>query len=467
MRHRPNLSKPSIWDLDVVAKALDREDVKATYATTIQNYLLRHPEIRRWSEVEWPKKVPEHVRRFFSETFVVRTTRVHERSEGGETVKLAMKLADDLLIECVIIKHKTLRSQRVTVCVSSQVGCQMGCKFCATGTMGLLGDLTQAEIIEQVLEAKNEERISNVVFMGMGEPLNNYDNVLGACRCLLDDKLFALGKVTVSTVGITARIRQLAVDEPRANLALSLHAPTQEKRQMIMPSAKAHRLDVLVDSLNFYVETRGSSAMKKKLNNKRRDQPLVMIEYILLGGINDSDDDARALGALVSDAAFGSRAMINLIAYNPVPGLDFQRPVDDDVRRFQAILQTFNILTCVRITMGNDVNGACGQLVKQLAPNHVRESLPDIEDVPLPPLASDDPSTNNNRGSGGDHKLRHSKEPPSGTTTLDTSDDVKICNEVPMSSSFLRGRTIVHAAIEIAFFACLFLALFDSDIFFL
>ena len=217
------------------------------------------------------------------------------------------------------MRHATLRSTRVTCCVSSQVGCAMACSFCATGTMGDRGDLSRGEIVEQVLIARSlEPSTRNVVFMGMGEPLNNYDSVVGACRLLLDSQYLALraGRVTVSTVGVVERIRQLGEDEPRVGLALSLHAPDQAKREAIMPAARGHRIDRVLDAVDAHV------ALRRPLIAKG---PLIMVEYILLGGCNDSDADAEALGDLLENR-FAGRLMVNLIPYNPTP--DLRRPAD-------------------------------------------------------------------------------------------------------------------------------------------
>jgi adenine C2-methylase RlmN of 23S rRNA A2503 and tRNA A37 len=248
--------------------------------------------------------------------------------------------------------------------------------------MGIHGDLTGGEIVEQALFAKAlEPRLRNVVFMGMGEPLNNYAAVLAACACFFESRWLALGhgKVTVSTVGITHRVERLAFDEPRASLALSLHAPTQAKRVAIMPAARGHDLDRLLRALDGYV------AAKIARSGDSDSATLLMVEYILLGGVNDTAQDADALADLLAPRAapprFGGRAMVNLIAYNETPGLPYARPTEATVRAFQAALVERGVLTCVRITMGADVAGACGQLLKETT-----TKTPEIEDaVPPPP----------------------------------------------------------------------------------
>mmetsp|Transcript_10568 Transcript_10568/g.14607 ORF Transcript_10568/g.14607 Transcript_10568/m.14607 type:complete len:275 (+) Transcript_10568:3515-4339(+) len=267
--------KKSIWEINMVEKALEREGFSNELVLPLVNFLSRNVQILTWSQVDWThrslKKIPQNARRIMTNEFVVRSTIKEDQKDSGDesTSKLIIRIRETKLIETVIIRHQTLRSRRVTVCVSSQVGCAMNCSFCATGSMGFLGDLTQGEILEQFLYAKAiDDRCSRVVFMGMGEPLNNYNNVLGACRVLLDNKIFSLGKVTVSTVGISKMIQRLADDEPRLNLAISLHAPTQSKRQSIMPAAEADPLPKLVTALDYYVEKRQAISFHSKKKTK-------------------------------------------------------------------------------------------------------------------------------------------------------------------------------------------------------
>ena len=191
-----------------------------------------------------------------------------KQSSDQTTTKLAVKLHDGHLVESVLMRYHSVAGSRVSLCVSSQVGCAMGCTFCATATMGIRGNLSAGEILEQMVHANhilakewnehkhdhdNEKQflVRNVVFMGMGEPLNNYDNVVEACKCMLDEKRWNLahGKITVSTVGVTPRIYDLTRDLPEVSLALSLHAPNQEARSSIVPAAKAYKIEGLIDAL--------------------------------------------------------------------------------------------------------------------------------------------------------------------------------------------------------------------------
>jgi adenine C2-methylase RlmN of 23S rRNA A2503 and tRNA A37 len=226
-------------------------------------------------------------------------------SKDGSTSKLAVRLHDGHVVESVLMRYVKKDGGRASLCVSSQVGCAMGCTFCATATMGMRGNLSSAEILEQVVHAnrilaqevkenvyghdsnrKNLELVRNIVFMGMGEPLNNYNNVLEACRCLIDRKRwnFAHGKITVSTVGVTPRIRDLTRDLPEVCLALSLHAPNQEMRSAIVPAAKAYKIEALIEALDNHM----TNYLKKRAVMNTDDEVLkestrrrAMIEYVM------------------------------------------------------------------------------------------------------------------------------------------------------------------------------------------
>ena len=376
---------PSVWDVAALKAALAELKIGWAHGERLLGYLARRPEITTWAGVEWGtfrNRIPERMQARLPELFSVRCCRLRSSHESADrtTTKMVIGLRDGRDVETVIMRHGTLRSNRITVCVSSQIGCAMACTFCATGTMGIHGDLSVGEIVEQTLFAKAAApALRNVVFMGMGEPLNNYDAVVGACRVLFDERglAFGHGRVTVSTVGVTHRIATFARDEPRASLALSLHAPTQAKRVSIMPAAKNHDFGKLLETLDAYVEAKAAVAPSGR-------DTLLMVEYILLGGVNDTATDARALGDVLAppgrEKRFKGRAMVNLIAYNETPGLPYARPNDAAVRAFQTILADRGVLCCVRKTMGADVAGACGQLLKATA------RAPEIEDaVPPPP----------------------------------------------------------------------------------
>lgn len=268
----------------------------------------------------------------------------HTAVAADGTVKILFRLADGHPVESVIIPE----AAKQTVCVSSQAGCALACRFCATGTMGLLRDLTVGEIVGQLLyirETYGADAFTNIVFMGMGEPLNNYRNVVESIRILSDPIGLALSakRITVSTSGISPKIRRLADTGLKSRLAVSLHAAIDEKRRRIMPVAGTFGLEKLMEAIRYYTETTGQR---------------VTFEYILFDGFNDTMDDVQALVKLIH----GIPCKINILAYNPVPGLDFERPSDDKVDWFGRQLYPRTPAVTVRRSRGLDIDAACGQL---------------------------------------------------------------------------------------------------------
>jgi len=240
---------------------------------------------------------------------------------------------------------------RNTACISSQVGCPVGCKFCASGIGGLDGNLSAGRIIEQVwlldreVAREKDSRISNVVFMGMGEPLANYTATVKAVRLMMG--LWGLGiggrKITISTVGLPAAIRRLADEELSVTLAISLHAPNDRIRRDLIPWAEFTTIEELMSAGQYYFERTGRE---------------VTLEYILLGGVNDQAEHAREL----AEVAQTLRANVNLIRYNEVAGMPFCRPSTEDVRTFQETLRRAHINSHIRASRGRDIAAACGQL---------------------------------------------------------------------------------------------------------
>lgn len=281
---------------------------------------------------------------------------VHKSSDG--TIKLLVQLQDGHEIESVIIDHtkrkENRESGRLTLCVSSQVGCAMRCGFCATGTLGLSGNLLSGEILEQLWHA-NQVRpgITNVVFMGMGEPLENYEAVVAAVRGITDVYRFGIGdnSVTVSTVGVVENMYRLMQDCPSVNLALSLHAPSQEIRERIVPTAKAWPMEKLMAAVDYY-----NNNQKFKGRKKGR----IMMEYVVIKGVNDSEDCAHQLGRLLK----GKKCMLNLIPFNPFEGNHFREPTEEAVDSMIRIVSSYNVITIKRKHHGRDIAGACGQLAK-------------------------------------------------------------------------------------------------------
>jgi 23S rRNA (adenine2503-C2)-methyltransferase len=266
----------------------------------------------------------------------------HQRSSDG-TQKL-LQTWGDANAETVMIPD----GERRTACVSSQVGCPVGCKFCASGVNGVKGNLSAAQIVEQVYRLNQilaPEHISNVVFMGMGEPLANYANVMQAIRVLHDSGCLNLGarRITISTVGVPAKMRDLAHEELPINLAISLHAPNEWLRKQLIPWAEHFALDEILDAGRYYFEKSGRE---------------ITLEYILLANVNDRVEQARELSKVCKTL----RANVNLIRYNEVEGLPYGRPKAQDVVRFQEILRANGVNAHVRKSRGRDIDAACGQL---------------------------------------------------------------------------------------------------------
>lgn len=275
-----------------------------------------------------------------------------QKSEDG-TRKLLLGLADGLRVETVLIPAPNRQGQiRWSQCLSTQVGCPMGCAFCATGQMGLKRNLTMAEILGQVLvgrEILGDARpdlpiLRNLVFMGMGEPLLNLDALLPALECLHEahGANFSARRITVSTCGLAQGLERLG-ESGLAYLAVSLHAPSQALREKIMPGAAKWPLDRMRDALASY-----------PLKARER----ITFEYLLLGGVNDSVEHARALAR----ALMPIRAKLNLIVYNPVAGLPFTPPSPENVAAFQKTLWDKNVTAILRKSRGADIAAACGQL---------------------------------------------------------------------------------------------------------
>ena len=348
--------------------------------------------------------------------FVTMTSKIAHRqtSQDGTTTKLAIHLWDGQLVESVLMRYINQSGSRASLCVSSQCGCAMGCTFCATGTMGWSGNLTSGEILEQIVHAdqilatewaqrinetaseetnKNPPKLDlvrNVVFMGMGEPLDNYTHVVEACKVLLDPGRWNLrhGHVTVSTVGLVSQIRKLTKELPQVNLALSLHAPNQEDRQAICPTAKQYPIKDLIDALDGHMMAYLGNTKKKqgttftqaerfKESSKRR----AMIEYVMLEGPTSTLQSAHQLGKLTENRLL----VVNLIPYNQTNADDKLRcPPREHIEEFRTIVASYGSICTIRRTMGADIDSACGQLItlkeEAEAANHNKDVVKDIED---------------------------------------------------------------------------------------
>jgi len=277
----------------------------------------------------------------------------HTTTQGAAdtTRKFLFRLHDGRYVESVLIPANPAlygeKSDRRTLCVSSQVGCAYGCKFCASGLAGFTRHLDPSEIAGQVLAAEqlSGERVDNLVFMGMGEPLANLDNLLEAIQLITGPKTLHLGArhLTISTSGLVPQIRRLAEHPQQIRLAISLHGATDEVRQRIMPINKKWGVAELFESLNYW--------------NSRKNQKLTL-EYILIEGVNDSLDQA----AVLARQARKIQAKVNLIPYNKVDGLDWVRPSDAHCRAFRDVLKNSGVSATLRLEKGHDIDAACGQL---------------------------------------------------------------------------------------------------------
>lgn len=260
------------------------------------------------------------------------------------TIKFLFGLDDGATIESVYMPG----ADRVTLCISTQVGCKLNCKFCLTGKNGFTRNLSAAEIVDQLIQVKNRVpggRVTNLVLMGMGEPLDNYDATVKALRIITEPDLNLIGarKITLSTAGVVPAILRLADDFSKVKLAVSLNAPTNEKRNQIMPINKKYPIESLMAALKNW-----------PLPHGRR----ITFEYVLLGGFNDSDADAVELCKVTR----GIASKINLIPYNPCPGLPFERPSLERVEGFRSVLIKNNRTVTVRESRGSDILASCGQL---------------------------------------------------------------------------------------------------------
>lgn len=287
---------------------------------------------------------PKQWRANIADIAIGRSTEHYRSVAADGTIKYLLKLSDGQIVETVGIPTEN----RLTVCVSTQVGCPMACDFCATGKDGFKRNLERYEIVDQVLAVQEDfqRRVSNIVFMGMGEPLLNTDNVLEAIRALNQDIGIGQRNITVSTVGIRSRIRQFAQQNLQVTLAVSLHAPNQKLREQLIPSARPYPIEDLLSECREYVEITG-----------RR----VTFEYVLLAGVNDLPEHATELAKRLR----GFQSHVNLIPYNPISEVDYQRPKTDRINAFVKILKQHNIAVSVRYSRGLDADAACGQLRTQ------------------------------------------------------------------------------------------------------
>ena len=342
----------------------EKKDIRNTSAEELQKFCTEHklPKFRakQIQEWLWKKKavsfdemtsLSKPMRDLFAIHFIINAVKIHkgERSIDG-TIKYSLQLHDKLLVEGVLIPSKN----RLTACVSSQVGCSLACEFCATGTLKLARNLTAAEIYDQVFILNQEaisnfgKPLSNIVYMGMGEPLLNYKNTLRSVEMLCSDKGMGISprRITVSTAGIAKMIRKLGDDEVRFNLALSLHAANDEKRNKLMEINETNNLEELSEALIYFHEKTGTR---------------VTFEYIIFKDFNDEIEDAQELAQFCKCVP----CKINIIEYNPIDDGQFQQADPQKVIAFANFLETKNLIVNVRRSRGKDIDAACGQLANK------------------------------------------------------------------------------------------------------
>ena len=338
--------------LDLAPEQLQTWLVEHEYPAYRLNQVLSWLFERRAEEFADMSDLPKGLRQALADTFRLWTAKIHahQRSEDG-TEKLLLDLADGGRVECVLLRDGPRRS----ICVSSQVGCAMGCVFCASGLDGVDRNLSRGEIVEQMLRLQRllpaEERLSHIVMMGMGEPLANLDSVLAALEVARDAKR-GLGisprRITISTVGLPKSIDRLASHSTPFHLAISLHAPSDELRDRLVPVNKKVGVGEIMSAADRYFAATG-----------RR----LTFEYVLLAGINDSETCARELVRLLR----GRVSMLNVIPYNPVAGLPYATPDSAAIRTFREILLEGGINVMFRQRKGSGIDAACGQLRRNRA----------------------------------------------------------------------------------------------------
>jgi 23S rRNA (adenine2503-C2)-methyltransferase len=337
--------KTSIYSLELhhLKDWLSENGEKPFRAEQIFDWLYK----KRVSSFEDMSNLSKTLRDKLSEGFQLTTlkTVIKQQSADG-TIKFLFELQDGYSIETVLMRHDYGNS----VCVTTQVGCRIGCTFCASTLGGLKRHLEAGEIVSQVVTVQQEldetdERVSSVVIMGIGEPFDNYDNMLSFLKIINDDKALNIGArhITVSTSGIVPKIYQFADEDMQINFAISLHAPNTELRSRLMPINRAYKLDDLMKSVRYYIDKTG-----------RR----VSFEYGLFGGVNDSEEHAEELAALLK----GIKCHVNLIPVNYVPERDYVRTPKDKIFAFEKTLKKRGINVTIRREHGSDIDAACGQL---------------------------------------------------------------------------------------------------------
>lgn len=332
---------------------------KQIYGWIYQKYITDFQEM---------SNISKELRQELSEKYYISSMEIINRQVASDgTIKYLFRLQDGRTVETVLIKMRDekidkngdiLQQARWTICLSTQVGCKVGCSFCLTAKGGFVRDLTAGEIVEQVVAIKRDinlehNRKTNIVYMGMGEPLDNLDNLVQAIKIIANQNGLSISpkRQTVSTSGIAPKIDKLGILGLGVNIAISLHAVDDEVRNELIPMNKAFNIQSIIEAIKRY-----------PYDTRKR----VMFEYLMIKGVNDSLKDAKKLIKLLQ----GIKAKINLIYFNPYPGSIYERPNEEDMEKFASYLNSKGLLATIRASRGMDISAACGQLREQ----HVRIS---------------------------------------------------------------------------------------------
>lgn len=341
------VSKPKITDLT-------EEQLKA-WTAEVGEKPFRAKQLFQWlylhkaKTLDEMKNIPKVYKEKIKAAFhVERAPIINQVSAPDGTIKFLQEMADGSKIESVLMRHE----DHNTVCISTQVGCAMGCKFCLTARMGIKRNLSSGEMVDQILNAESllpeGQTVRNIVYMGMGEPFHNYENSITALKIFLNPAglNFSSRRITISTCGIIKGIEKFAKEEVKANLAISLNGVTQEARTQLMPISRRYSLEDLIKSCqNFPKESRQK----------------ITFEYILMKGLTDSMESAKELVKLMH----GIKSKINLIPYNENPVLDFKAPSMEQVKKFQKYLLDHGVIATLRLSKGQGISAACGQLATE------------------------------------------------------------------------------------------------------
>ena len=327
---------------------LTREELEK-YLISINEKKFRAIQIYDWLYVKRVKSfanmtnLSKNLIKHLEEDFSISSIEIVKEEEDVDVSKYLFKLFDNNYVETVLMKH----NYGISLCVSSEVGCNMGCIFCESGRLKKVRNLNAFEIVLQILmiEEKIKKRISHIVVMGIGEPFDNYDNIMKFIKIVNDPKGLAIGSrhITISTCGIVPKIKEFSKEPFQVNLAISLHAPNNELRDKIMPINKVYKIEELIDAVKEYI----------KLTNRR-----VTFEYILLDNFNDKKEDAKQLAKLLR----GINCYVNLIPYNESSNFTLKRSKQSQIRLFYDILKQEGINVTIRKEFGSKISAACGQL---------------------------------------------------------------------------------------------------------